>query len=198
MVNMLSEQVSERFGLKLAGPWADIPLNVVDQACKDFCEAFHLPVPVHMYWMNKLEVRLEQIVYGGLTSRGLIRLNPVGLTTWTVVHEIGHAWDYSRLGTLSLRLMLATHSSGPFPLLHSLRPMQKSYWYRVGSPPPPCGVDQNFNRFEDFAEAVAAYVYPKEAYQRALVRGYPYGHYGYNHFRQTPRGKFIAALADYL
>ena len=196
MANRLSEQVTKKFGLKPTGIWEEKSLLVVEQACQDFCEAFHLGLPIHLCWMQKLEVRLEQIIYGGLTCRGLIKLNPDGLNPWTVVHEIGHAWDDASFCLFSLQMSCATRSSGPFPLLHYLDPADKRFWYRVGSPPPPCGVDQNFNRFEDFAEAVAAYVYPKEAFQRAIARGYPYGQYGYNHFRQTPRGRFIARLAD--
>jgi hypothetical protein len=194
----LSEQVTESMGLQLSGIWPSEPLVTLAQACTDFCEAFGITPPLHQLWLRKIRVCLQELAYGGLTSPGFIRLNPEGLTTWTVVHELGHAWDYAAWGTLSLRMMLFTRSGGPFPILHALQPMEKSYWYKVGSPPPPCGVDQNFNRLEDFAEAVAAYVYPKDACQKAIVRGYPYGHYGYVHFRQTPRGKFIAGLVSSL
>jgi hypothetical protein len=151
---------------------------------------------LHQGWLKHLQVYLQPLVYGGLTSFRHVRLNPANLTTWTVLHELGHAWDYASLCTYSWRMMLVTGSSGPVPFLHKLEPMQKRYWYRVGNPPPPCGVDQNFNRFEDFAEAVAAYVYPKEAFQRAIASGCPYGHFGYIHFHQTPRGKFIETLAE--
>jgi hypothetical protein len=59
-------------------------------------------------------------------------------------------------------------------------------------------VDKNFNRKEDFAEAVAAFVYPQEARNRASARGWPYVDpargYRYGDFRSTPRGRFIKAL----
>ena len=187
--------VTANFGFKLTGAWTEADFTILSQASGDFCRAFHWEVPVQQPWLHGLEVRLEQIAYGGLTSRGLVRLNPAGLTVWTVVHELGHALDWSQFSRLSFRLMCATRSYGPWPLLHTLYPLQKQYWYHVGSPSPPCGSDQNFNRLEDFAETVAAYVYPDEAHRRAAQRGYPYEEQGYTHFAQTPRGKFIAALA---
>ncbi|MHC1740168.1 MAG: hypothetical protein AB9897_03540 [Anaerolineaceae bacterium] len=198
MENILSKEVTEKFGVILAGDWIETPLTVVNQAWTDFCQAFHLLVPIHLRWTRNLEMRLHSMDFGGLTSKGLVLLNPRGLTTWTVVHELAHAWDFSAMGIFSLRLMLATHSWGPIPIFHRLQPTNRQLWYRVGNPPPPCGIDQNFNRLEDFAETVAAYVYPKIAFQRAVARGFPYGHYGYTHFRQTPRGMFMAALASSL
>jgi hypothetical protein len=131
-----------------------------------------------------------------LTSYRHIRLNPRGLTTWTVVHEFGHAWDASQFWALSWRLLWATRSRGPVPVLHQLWPLQKSYWYRVGSLPPPCGCNRDFNRFEDFAESVAAYVYPEEAHLRAIQCGFPYEAHGYASFLQTLRAKFISLLID--
>jgi hypothetical protein len=195
MMSMMSEQVIEKYGCTLTGLWPENSLEVLEQALSDFSAAFHLTLPLHLPWMHKLEIRLENLVYGGLTFRGLIRLNPEGLSVWTVTHELGHAWDYSRMCLLSFRMMIVTGSAGAVPLLHAWQPLQKNFWYKVGDPPPPCGVDQNFNRFEDFAETVAAYVYPKEAFQRAVASGSPYGHYGYTHFHQTPRGRFMADLA---
>ena len=190
--------LSEKFGLRLTGEWDPLSLAVLSGAVDDFCETFRLVPPFWSLWLRRLEMRLEHLIYGGLTTQHLIRLNPAGLTRWTVVHEIGHAWDKASWGTLSLRMKWSTQSSGPVGLLHLLWPEKPAFWYRVGSPPAPCGVDGNFNRFEDFAEAVAAYVYPQEAEQKARQRGMPYGRYGYIHFRQTPRGHFIAAAADAL
>jgi hypothetical protein len=196
MENELSAQVKEKFGLQLSGFWGEPSLAVVLEACTDLFTAFHLTTPIHLGRVHSIKIKLEQLNYGGLTSRHKVRLNPDGLTTWTVVHELGHAWDYANLGFLSLRMMLATHSSGPTPILHGLSRMNQRYWYHVGAAPAPCGVDQNFNRFEDFAEAVTAYVYPDQAFNKSASRGFPYGHFGYTHFRQTPRGEFIASLVD--
>jgi hypothetical protein len=190
------EALSRAFGFALSGDWPDEPLDVVAQAAADIYQALHLPHPATQSWLNHTRVVLEPLAYGGLTSRGLVRLNPAGLTTWTVVHEFGHAWDWSQFTWLSFKLKAATHSSGPWPLLHSLYPSDKRYWYRVGSPPPPCGCDRYFNRFEDFAESVAAFVYPEEAHRRAAKSGFPYEQAGYSSFLQTPRGQFITSLVD--
>jgi hypothetical protein len=198
MLNSINAQIEANFGFKLTGIWPDPALNTLAQAGVDFRQAFHLDPLVRLNWMQRLEIRAGKMSYEGLTSRGLVRLNPENLSLWTVVHELAHAWDSSQDWTLSLQMMTATHSWGPPTILHGLYPLEKRYWYHVGAPPPPCGVDQNFNRKEDFAEAVTAFVYPEEASRRATARGYPYSQYGYLRFSQTPRGKFIAALAESL
>jgi hypothetical protein len=141
-----------------------------------------------------LKVRLEQINAGGLTSKGLVRLNPQGLTLWTVVHEFAHAWDASQGWQISARMAKETGSKFPHPLLHRLAPTNCRYWYQVGSPPPPCGIDQNFNRLEDFAESVTAYLFPEEAALLAAQRGWGYETFGFHHFHETPRGLWIETL----
>jgi len=84
------------------------------------------------------------------------------------------------------------------PILHWFHPDDPAYWYDLGQGPPPCGVDQNFDREEDFAESVTAYVYPQEAQQKATARGWPYVDaargYNYANFLATPRGQFINTL----
>ena len=66
------------------------------------------------------------------------------------------------------------------------------YWYDPGDGPPPCGIDSLFDRKEDFAESVTAYVYPGEAQRRAEKMNYPYTdanrNYSYSNFMDTPRG----------
>ena len=105
-------------------------------------------------------------------------LNTNGLTEWTIVHELGHALDASRDWQLSRRMKRELGSGFPFKPLHKLYPKWKLLWYHVGSPPPPCGVDKNFNQLEDFAETVTAYIFPDKAKQKAETRGYPYGEVG--------------------
>ena len=123
-------------------------------------------------------------------------LNVNGLTTWTITHELAHGWDASTGWQFSKRMAKTTRSGLLFPRLHLWRPPWKLFWYHVGSPPPPCGVDRHFNAIEDFAESVTAYLYPEEAARRAADRGYPYEQWGYIHFGETPRGKFIRALFE--
>lgn len=123
-----------------------------------------------------------------------IHFNPVNLTEWTVTHELAHSLDSARGWRLSKMMREHTGSGFPCKVLHLARPKWKLFWYRAGSPPPPCGIDKNFNSVEDFAETVTAYIFPEEAYRRAEARGYPYEKWGYGHFHTTPRGRFLANL----
>lgn len=132
---------------------------------------------------------------GNNYSRGdQLNLNPSNLTEWTITHELAHALDASYHWQLSRQLRTHTGSGFPFKALHYARPNWKFFWYRVGSPPPPCGIDKHFNSLEDFAETVTAYMYPDEAHRRAEIRGYPYEKWGYSHFHETPRGRFFENL----
>lgn len=123
-----------------------------------------------------------------------ICLDPRGLTEWTVTHELGHALDASNGWELSRQMKLVTGSGFPIRYMHKLNPRWKLFWYRVGSPPPPCGVDKNFNSLEDFAETVTAFIFPDIAYEKAKKREYPYEKWGYTHFHDTPRGKYFYNL----
>lgn len=187
-------QIRQAYGVTLAGDWDESSLDTLHLGLNDLCTALLIPLPVASAWLRALEVRLADIAYGGLTWPGHVQLRPAGLTTWTVVHELGHAWDMAQGGWLSWRMMIYTGSWGPIPYLHERYRKDPRYWYHVGNPPPPCGIDENFNRLEDFAEAVAAYVYPQKACEKAQQRHYAYSDYGFSEFQQTKRGRFIASL----
>lgn len=181
----------QKFGLDLVHPCGSELLGLLDRGCTDLVNALAGAAPA---WMQGLQIRLEPIAYGGLTSCGIVRLNPTGLTRWTIVHELAHAWDFSTGLKLSREMKKVTHSwNAPFGL-HKFFPVNPHFWYHVGSLPPPCGTDKNFNALEDFAESVAAYVYPDEAFIRAAKKGMPYSQYGYEHFYATPRGHYIHQL----
>jgi hypothetical protein len=145
-------------------------------------------------WVSSVKYRFEVMSQLGLTSKGLVRFNPKGLTEWTIVHELAHAWDASLDWQLSKRMRKATHSYFLCRWLHKRFPEDPRFWYHVGSPPPPCGAARNFNEKEDFAEADTAYLFPEEAHRRALKRNASYEAHGFSHFHATPRGKFIAEL----
>lgn len=123
-----------------------------------------------------------------------IHFNTRNLTPWTVTHELAHSLDSAHGWRLSKQMQKHTGSGFLCQPLHDARPTWKLFWYRVGSPPPPCGVDKNFNALEDFAETVTACIFPEEAHRRAAARGYPYEKWGYGHFHSTPRGKFFSDL----
>ena len=150
--------------------------------------------PPRYDWVGKVRFKFEDIPQRGLTSLGLVRLNPKGMTEWTVVHELAHAWDASTGWKLSKQMAKYTHSYFPLRFLHQWFPENRLFWYHVGSPPAPCGVDKNFNALEDFAEAFTAFVFPDEAHRRAAKRGFSYEFDGFIHFHDTPRGKFIQQL----
>ncbi len=123
-------------------------------------------------------------------------LSPARLTEWTIVHEMGHALDASYGWKLSQRMRVELGSGFPVRIMHQTFPRWKLFWYRVGSPPPPCGVNDKFNSLEDFAETVTAYVFPETAKRKAEGSGYAYEKWGYRHFYETPRGKFFEKLLD--
>ena len=63
---------------------------------------------------------------------------------------------------------------------------------------PPKGSDVNFNREEDFAESVAAYVFPDEA-QQWVERWYdtPYQEMlWYQDYHETPRWEYVNSLIE--
>jgi len=148
--------------------------------------------------LGGVKIRQESMKSAGLGKAHSVTLNEAGFTKWTVVHELGHAWDAVNGWQMSKDMQTAMGSGFAHPILHFFDPDNSAYWYDPGQGPPPCGVDANFNRKEDFAEAVAAYVYPDEALLKANSRGWPYidpqRGYSYMHFHDTPRGQFIDAL----
>jgi len=123
-----------------------------------------------------------------------IHFNSRNLTEWTVTHELAHSLDSAHRWRLSGQMKKFTGSGFLSKALHLEQPGWKLFWYRVGSPPPPCGIDKNFNALEDFAETVTAFIFPEEAHRRAAERGYPYEKWGYTHFHATPRGTYFANL----
>lgn len=189
--NMNESTVRTNFHLDIRDGWPADLLTILNDACVDLVAVFGGVVPA---WMHGMKVRVEEMAPLGLTSVGLVRLNPVSPSKWTVVHEFGHAWDFSSGRRNSLRMQWRTGSHGLLYPLRKLYPDNPAYWYHPGSPPPPCGTDRNFTYMEDFAESVAAYVYPERAKQKAAGRNYPYSNYSIDNFLDTTRGQFIKEL----
>jgi hypothetical protein len=129
---------------------------------------------------------------------------------WTVVHELGHVWDAKNNPRLSWKLIWAT--GGGFGTLecdpNGRLPGCNHWLYHYGGTPPK-GSDYNFDWQEDFAESVAAYVFPDEAHQslmnmlnniRISARGYEaesqwyptlFQQLYYADYRTTTRWQFI-------
>jgi len=191
----LSKTLFSQFNVHLEGDWQQSMLDLLYDASDNLFSNL-IPSIQSISWINNLVIRTEDMPQLGLTSKGLIRYNPNYLTSWTIVHEFAHAWDYTHNLNLSWRMLHYTRSWGPIPILHGMLPENPAFWYHPGSPPPPCGKDKNFNRLEDFAETVTAYVFPEEAKIRAVNKGMPYEQYGYDNFFATPRGRFINLLIN--
>lgn len=143
---------------------------------------------------------------------------------WTIVHELGHVWDFESNQKLRKELVEKTGGgtvdpkdpSYSYPSWciqwsqtddYELPGCNKYGYYYGGVPPVTSG--KGFNSGQDFAESVAAYVYPGIAWGRVdkQLSGYKkkytklglpevyllYRHYlYYDDFRKTTRGQFIA------
>ncbi len=127
----------------------------------------------------------------GLTKAHSMRLTnrTKSFGNWTIVHELGHAWDANFDHHLSQGLEKYTggHTSSTgatgcdkdnrFPGCNNAK-----YFY---GGIPPAGSGSGFTRGEDFAESVTAYVYPARA--QAKVQKY----------EEDPLYKDILYYADY-
>ena len=116
---------------------------------------------------------------------------------WTIVHELAHAWDAKHGGSLSRGLEDYTRGRTTSTGILWWRKTD----YIPGCWPVPACVDVNFNKEEDFAESVAAFVYPQEVAGRALRRSKEYRnprcaytYWGITSFYETKRAEYIARL----
>jgi len=132
---------------------------------------------------------------------------PTSIDTETLVHELAHVWDANSGWRLSKALQ--GYTGGRTNLLASLvkrwrgqcdeerrLPGCNRFGYFYGDIPPG-GSDPNFNRKEDFAESVTAYVYPSLVQARVerfgnddRYRDFLY----YQDYTQTRRWEFIDGL----
>jgi len=142
--------------------------------------------------------------YGGLGDKNKVIYNTgAGWGEWRVVHELAHAWDANHGWSLSRELKQKT--GGSFSLKGII-----SYWLGACDPTqpgcnhagyvwgdvPPKGADGNFDQREDFAESVAAYLYPEEA-KSYINENFPeerFKRFQYDSFLDRKRGKFIEEL----
>ncbi len=179
------------------GFWTLAELALVAEGVSDLAAAMG-GTSAFRFNLGGVRIRQKPMKHGGLGRAHRVTLNMTHFDKWTVVHELGHAWDAARGWKLSRDMQAKVGARFDHPLFHLLAPKNSAYWYDPGQGPPPCGVDAAFNRIEDFAEAVTAYVYPQEARQRAAVRGWPYADasrgYAYADFYATPRGQFVGSL----
>jgi RHS repeat-associated protein len=179
------------------GLWTLDELRTVLTGVQDLANAMG-GADVFKAQLGGVTIKQKDMKYGGTADAHNVNLNAGGFSTWTVVHELAHAWDGANGWKLSKDMQNDLGAGFDHPILHFFSPNDPKYWYDPGQGPPPAGVDANFNRHEDFAEAVTAYVYPNEASANASARGWPYNDpgrgYNYAQFQDTPRGQYIQAL----
>lgn len=109
----------------------------------------------------------------------MIALHEVGTNwpKWGVVHELAHTWDAANGMRLSQGLEDFTGGS-------------TTWWgeYKHGGLPPK-GADQYFNRKEDFAESVTAFVYPGKAQSEANKKDVEFH---YENYYRNQRALYVA------
>jgi RHS repeat-associated protein len=141
---------------------------------------------------------------------------------WNVAHELGHVWDFSSGSHISNRLVTYTHGSmisnsdkatywrticGASVTVDSAGNVTSVIWdssqtWRVGcnsagykyGDKPPAGSDKNFNPQEDWAESVAAFVFPADARGRSARTGQP--SLTYTDFFTILRGKYVQEVLN--
>jgi len=179
------------------GLWTLDELNTVLQGVLDLGQAMG-GQDAFKNNLGGVTIEQKEMRHAGTGDAHHVTLNANGFDTWTVVHELAHAWDAANGWLLSKQMASDLGAGFDHPFLHWLNPDNPAYWYNPGQGPPPAGIDRNFNAREDFAEAVTAYVYPGEAALRAASRGWPYSDakrgYNYSSYLDTPRGQYIKAL----
>jgi len=130
----------------------------------------------------------------------MVPMTKINFDQWTVVHELGHAWDFNKNGSLHTKLVWHTGGSwgtnSNCDADHRLPGCNTAGYFYGGIPAK--GSDNYFNPQEDFAESVAAYVFP--TYAQDQVQKY-YGtekekYLWYLDFTKTKRWAFIDNLVS--
>lgn len=152
-------------------------------------------------------VNVEQgylLMARGKTMRHRIRFtdSPTSIDEWTVIHELGHAWDANFGWWLSKGLEEFTGGYTNWINARINQLFGNCYGERTSpgcnrtgyfyEDKPPAGSDRLFNRKEDFAEAVVGYVHPDWVQARAADFGLPY--LFYENYRESPRWSYIDGL----
>ena len=192
----------------LGGEWSLKELLILQKGITDLADAMGDAVKF-IHSIGAISISQVQTKYRGLATKQGIKFtaSPVSIDTWTVVHELAHVWDAHTRWRLSKALETYTggHTDWAAMLIRRARkecdeerrwPGCNRYGYFYGGPPP-AGSDQNLNRKEDFAEAVAAYIYPELAQARverfnddARYREFLY----YTNYTQSRRWAFVDGL----
>ena len=133
----------------------------------------------------------------------LIMTQAVDFDAWSVVHELGHAWDNHFHNRLSAGLEEQTGGNTdprnkPPNDCDPHEPGCNGAGYYYGGTPPK-GADSGFNRLEDFAESVASYVFPGYAQYRVRSEYYNTVYEAllyYEDYSATERYRYIDTLIN--
>jgi len=153
------------------GEWSLDELHILQKGITDLADAME-GVEKFVQHIDSVTISQVAIKHRGLATKHSIRFtsSSASIDTWTVVHELAHVWDAGSGWRLSRALQAYTGGRTSWFAMQIRKrrgqcdeqrrmPGCNRYGYFYGGRPP-AGSDQNFNRKEDFAESVAAYVYP--------------------------------------
>ena len=161
---------------------------------------------------SNIEFGKKAMDNGGLTTDAHhIWLNSVSTkwTTWSVAHELAHAWDYSSgmKNSAALEDFTGGHTNFVQGILFRIGitgcTNDKSSGcnnagYNYGGVPLK-GSDDGFNSREDYAESFAAYIYPDQALF-AIQNWKQFksvSYFQYDNYLNTPRGLWIDAFINF-
>jgi hypothetical protein len=194
-VHVAKDWAERMEGTWSGGYWSMRDLRVLQEAVGDLAKAMG---GADRFISNVDGVTIKQVKMklGGLAFKHTIKLTALSeFPLWTVVHELAHVWDAKTGCRLSKALQLYTGGrtnwlkkmirklSRGFDEQHRL-PGCNLFGYFYGGVPP-AGSDGNFNRREDFAESVTAYVYPSKAQSKV------------ERFKDDERYRELLYYADY-
>lgn len=221
----LSEQLKKTYKVKLVerrdeikaafkpeatveGPWPLKETQIVFDGLREVINAMGGQELFERFF-GDLALRRGTITYRAQADHTgiLFTTADISIDGWTIAHEMGHVWDSRYNWRISQALekytggntnqLLAAakqrlgrcDADGRFPGCNNA-----GYFYEG---PPPAGSDRNFTRLEDFAEAFAAFVYPKIAQSRvAVYRNNPtyQSLLFYEDYTKTKRWAFVNGL----
>ncbi len=207
----LEYQMFDDYGWTLNGSdWSGKDITTVYQAGSDISSKVGGKDNVAKLFSD-VEFGKKAMDNGGLTTDAHhIWLNTVSSkwTTWSVAHELGHAWDYSSgmQNSAELEDFTGGHTNFVQGILFRIGITRcandqasgcNNAGYYYGDVPPK-GSDRNFNRLEDFAETFAASIYPEAALAavQSMTSYNPssYNIWNYSDYTTTSRGMWIDVL----
>ena len=134
-----------------------------------------------------VEISRAKMEAAGLGKSHQVTLNARGFSKWTLVHELAHAWDAANGWGLSEGLEQFTGGVTTGILF-----WRKYQWGDV----PAKGADENFNKYEDFAESLTAFLYPEEAQAYVQQNFGNQPQFQYANYYQTRRALYVARQAQ--